>query len=246
MVTISLWLTYKALLVTNKSLLETNLKDSFFHILFKTEPGMLIATLFATYGIYFIASILYLDPWHMVSSFVQYLLIAPSFINILNVYAFCNLHDVSWGTKGSDKADELPVVDTKMAKSSEPGTVEEIEQLQNDIDANFQAVVQRAVAPFQPVSTIENPTVDDSNKTFRTHLVAFWLVTNGALTIAIEFVNGLHSGEPPDMIENWEHSKKAMYFRILLYVTIGLSLFRFLGFLVYLLKRNLTRCCRKT
>ena len=34
------------------------------------------------------------DPWHMFSSFFQYLCIAPSFTNILNVYAFCNLHDV--------------------------------------------------------------------------------------------------------------------------------------------------------
>lgn len=34
---------------------------------------------------------------------IQYLLIAPSYINVLNVYAFSNVHDVSWGTKGSDK-----------------------------------------------------------------------------------------------------------------------------------------------
>lgn len=31
---------------------------------------------------------------HMFSSFFQYLCLAPSFINVLNVYAFCNLHDV--------------------------------------------------------------------------------------------------------------------------------------------------------
>lgn len=34
------------------------------------------------------------DPWHMFSSFFQYLCLAPSFTNVLNVYAFCNLHDV--------------------------------------------------------------------------------------------------------------------------------------------------------
>ncbi|KAH9011458.1 hypothetical protein EDB84DRAFT_1016875 [Lactarius hengduanensis] len=28
-----------------------------------------------------------LDPWHMITSFVQYTLLAPSYINILNVYA---------------------------------------------------------------------------------------------------------------------------------------------------------------
>lgn len=28
---------------------------------------------------------------------------SSSFVNVINIYAFCNLHDISWGTKGSDK-----------------------------------------------------------------------------------------------------------------------------------------------
>ena len=58
----------------------------------------------ATYGLYLISSILYFDPWHMLTSFVQYLLLLPSYVNILLIYAFCNLHDVSWGTKGDNGA----------------------------------------------------------------------------------------------------------------------------------------------
>ena len=27
------------------------------------------------------------EPWHMITSFVQYLLMAPSYISVLNVYA---------------------------------------------------------------------------------------------------------------------------------------------------------------
>ena len=38
----------------------------------------------------------------MLTSFIQYLLLLPSYVNILLVYAFCNLHDVSWGTKGDN------------------------------------------------------------------------------------------------------------------------------------------------
>jgi len=59
--------------------------------------GPLVAAMLSTFGIYFIGSLLFGDPWHMFSSFFQYLLLAPSFINILNVYAFCNLHDVFLG-----------------------------------------------------------------------------------------------------------------------------------------------------
>jgi cellulose synthase/poly-beta-1,6-N-acetylglucosamine synthase-like glycosyltransferase len=36
-------------------------------------------------------------------SFFQYLYILPTFINIILVYAFCNLHDLTWGTKGIEK-----------------------------------------------------------------------------------------------------------------------------------------------
>ncbi|KAH9031108.1 hypothetical protein EDB85DRAFT_1382932 [Lactarius pseudohatsudake] len=41
----------------------------------------------ATVGLYVVASIIHLNPWHMVTSFVQYTLLAPSYINILNAYA---------------------------------------------------------------------------------------------------------------------------------------------------------------
>ena len=54
----------------------------------------LFISMMATYGLYIVSSILYFDPWHMITSFVQYLLFLPSYVNILNVYAFCNLHDV--------------------------------------------------------------------------------------------------------------------------------------------------------
>lgn len=49
----------------------------------------------ATYGLWLYASIIFFEPWHMFTSFVQYILLAPTYINVINVYAFCNVHDVS-------------------------------------------------------------------------------------------------------------------------------------------------------
>jgi chitin synthase len=43
----------------------------------------LIISTTATYSFYLISSILYLDFLHMFTSFVQYLLLSPSYINIL-------------------------------------------------------------------------------------------------------------------------------------------------------------------
>src|SRR5271156_5887606 len=67
----------------------------------------LIISLASTYLLWFIVSFLFFDPWHMFTSFIQYLLMTPTYINILNVYAFCNTHDITWGTKGDTKPEKL-------------------------------------------------------------------------------------------------------------------------------------------
>lgn len=62
----------------------------------------LIVSMASTVGLYFLMSFLYLDPWHMATSSLQYFLLLPSYICTLQVYAFCNTHDVTWGTKGDN------------------------------------------------------------------------------------------------------------------------------------------------
>jgi chitin synthase len=60
------------------------------------DPGLrnMVLSLGSTFGIYFVASCLHKQPYHMITSFIPYLLLLPGFINILNIYAFCNTHDV--------------------------------------------------------------------------------------------------------------------------------------------------------
>jgi len=98
----------------------------------------------------------------MFTSLLQYLLLAPSFTNILNVYAFCNLHDVSWGTKGSDKAEALPSVSSKKGKDEDAAVVEDVHKVQEDIDYAFKETVNRAVAKFDRKEEVEKPTMDVS------------------------------------------------------------------------------------
>ncbi|KAI0314805.1 glycosyltransferase family 2 protein [Amylostereum chailletii] len=212
---------------------------------FFTPPvGALIAAMVSTFGIYFFASFLYRDPWHMFSSFLQYLCLAPSFTNVLNVYAFCNLHDVSWGTKGSDKAEALPSVSSSKSKDAE-AVVEDTARVQEDLDAVFKETVTRAVTKLEVNEAPEKPTLDDQNKTFRTRLVAFWMLSNAGLAVAIENINGLPSSDP-DVDEADLREKQNAYFAFILYSTFGLALVRFTGCLWYFFKRNLFRCCRRS
>ncbi len=162
----------------------------------------------------------------MFSSFPQYLLLAPSFTNILNVYAFCNLHDVSWGTKGSDKAEALPSVSTSKAGGAKEA--EEKMKPQEDVDAAFKETVRRALEKMKVKDVPEKPSVDDQNKTFRTRLVAVWMLTNAGLAVMIENLQGLPSGnEQAD--DKRLQSKQQLYFAVILYSTFVLALVRFLG-----------------
>lgn len=73
----------------------------------------IVISLAGTYGLYFIGSLMHFEPWHMFTSFLQYMFLLPSYVNILSewpltiysfkmlklspvMYAMCNLHDVTW------------------------------------------------------------------------------------------------------------------------------------------------------
>ncbi|GLB41331.1 putative chitin synthase [Lyophyllum shimeji] len=244
----SFWLTglslkaIPAALAKHKGFVET----------FLSPPlGPLMAAIIATFGIYFFASCLFLDPAHMFHSFLQYLLLAPSFVNVLNVYAFCNLHDVSWGTKGSDKNEALPSLKSKAA-GGEAHVVEDMMGTQEDINAAFQETVTRALTKEEADTSREKPTMDDENKTFRTRLVASWMLSNAALAVAVENIHGwLNIGSKNitgKFIQRWLEemaTKRNMYFTVLLYCTFGLAMVRFVGCLYYWTSMQINRGVRR-
>lgn len=77
------------------------------------------------------------------------------------------------------------VQSSKDADGNETGVIEEIEKTEADLDSVFKEVVQRAMRPVDVVEVHESRNADDQNRTFRTRLVSIWLLTNGALVIAI-------------------------------------------------------------
>src|ERR1700709_1730560 len=106
----------------------------------------LIISLAATYVLWFLVSFLFFDPWHMFTSFVQYLLLSPSYVNILNVYAFCNTHDITWGTKGDDKAEKLPSATLKPGGKVDVNIPTDDGDLSSQYEAEMRKITSKAPA----------------------------------------------------------------------------------------------------
>jgi chitin synthase len=169
--------------------LDFNLNDgvgAFLKSFFSSaSAGIVVIALASTYGIYFVTSLLYMDPWHMLTSIWAYAAGLTSSINILMVYAFCNWNDVSWGTKGSDKADSLPSAQTKKQGKDSGPFIEEANKTQSDIDSQFARTVKLALSPFVQEPPNDEKSLDDSYKAFRTKLIVLWTFSNALLCICI-------------------------------------------------------------
>ncbi|RAH66316.1 chitin synthase [Aspergillus aculeatinus CBS 121060] len=210
---------------------------------FTSTSGLVLIALVSTYGIYVLASILYADPWHMITSSWAYFLGMPSSINVLMVYAFCNWHDVSWGTKGSDQSSALPSAQThhSSATADDPSSatnfVVEADKPQADIDTEFELTVKRALTPYQPPVEHGKTELSDSYKTFRTNLVLLWSLSNALLVLLINNASVTNL-----CLTSTSTIRTAWYFKIILLTTSALSVFRFLGALWFLGKTGLL-CC---
>ncbi|KAJ5998312.1 hypothetical protein N7451_006122 [Penicillium sp. IBT 35674x] len=200
--------------------------------------GIVLIALASTYGVYFVVSFLYMDPYHMFTSSWAYFMGMTCSINVLMVYAFCNWHDVSWGTKGSDKSEALPEAQTKKEKEDDKSNfIEEVDKPQADIDSQFEATVKRALAPFVMPEEENERSMDDSYKAFRTNLVLLWIFSNLIVVLLITA-----TGVKRFCLTNTSTVRTANYFSVILWITAALSLFRFIGAIWFLAKSGIL-CC---
>lgn len=175
----------------------------------------LVVSMASTIGLYFVMSFLYLEPWHMFTSSLQYFLLLPSYICTLQVYAFCNTHDVTWGTKGDN------VIKTDLGGAVGKGQTVELEMPseQLDIDSGYDEALRnlrdRLAVPARTVS--EAQMQEDYYKSVRTYMVVSWMVANGILAMAVSEI----------------YSNKGIgdnfYLRFILWSVASLAIFRALG-----------------
>ncbi|KAI1403556.1 glycosyltransferase family 2 protein [Hypoxylon fuscum] len=175
----------------------------------------LVVSMASTVGLYFLMSFLYFDPWHMFTSSAQYFTLLPSYICTLQVYAFCNTHDVTWGTKGDN------VMKTDLGGAMGQGNTVELEMPseQLDIDSGYDEALRnlrdRIEVPEQPIS--ESQMQEDYYKSVRTYMVVIWMVANAILAMAVSEAYGYK-----DVGSNF-------YLTFILWAVAALALFRAVG-----------------
>ncbi|APA12817.1 hypothetical protein sscle_10g075870 [Sclerotinia sclerotiorum 1980 UF-70] len=175
----------------------------------------LVVSLCSTLGLYFLMSFLYLDPWHMFTSSGSYFALLPSYICTLQVYAFCNTHDVTWGTKGDN------VMSTDLGAASGKGQTVELEMPseQLDIDSGYDEALRnlrdRLEVPVPPISEAQQQ--EDYYKSVRTYMVLVWMIANGILAMGVSEAYGAN------------HLGTNYYLTFLLWAVAALALFRAIG-----------------
>ncbi|KAJ2738152.1 hypothetical protein H4S06_006500 [Coemansia sp. BCRC 34490] len=185
----------------------------------------------ATYGVYFLASFIYFEPWHMFTSFLQYTLWLPSSINILMVYAFCNTHDVSWGTKG-DTAVASGMGHAKVEKKNGVDIAHVVVASDSDdINLDYDTFIEKLKTKDenkQEAPRDAQTKREDQNKTFRTAFVVSWMCSNAVLAMVIS-----SSWFADATTKNDDTGSHNIYLSFILWSVAALSAFRFLGSMIY-------------
>lgn len=168
--------------------------------------------------------------------FIQYLLLTPTYINILNVYAFCNTHDITWGTRGDDKAPKLESANLK------PGGKVDIQLPTDDGDLNAQyememrMIAEKAPKEVKVITPAEKQ--EDYYKGFRSAVVLAWMFMNFALAAVVLSTAGL---ERVEIGKNSDTQRSTIYMAVVLWSVAALSAFRFCGATWFLVVRMVSR-----
>ncbi|KAH7121501.1 chitin synthase-domain-containing protein [Dactylonectria macrodidyma] len=192
-----------------------------------------LVTSISIFGVYIAAGILALSPWHLFTSWAQYLFISSSYTNILNIYAFSNVNDVSWGHKtGKTELAQMPVSTEETsqvpARGSSIGGSDQEEQGAFDLDEEFERVVTRALRPCKRETIPEAEDVEAKFMKFRNRLVAAYIFSNFLVCIIVldQTFQGFYTlGDP-----YWH---KIWFFRVWMWGNSSLFLLKCAGMIWY-------------
>ncbi|KAF9556711.1 glycosyltransferase family 2 protein, partial [Agrocybe pediades] len=207
-----------------------------------TANSVMLFSIIITYGLYAFSSLLAFDPWHMITSFLPYMLLSPMYINVLNIYAFSNLDDISWGTK----QDSIPDSDLGAVVQDSHSQVD-VEMLTEIADIN--SIYEESLTNLRDRVPIDSGkgkgpktiaekenAAKDYYADVRTNVLLAWVLSNGLLLIAI--LSGMK--ETDAFGKDIGLTKVKGYMIFILTFTAMTNAVRFMGSTTYLLLRLIT------
>ncbi len=147
------------------------------------------------------------------------------------MYAFCNTHDITWGTKGDDKAEKLPSAHTKPGGKVDVNIPQDDGDLNAQYDAEMRKIAMKAPKEVKVVSDAEKQ--EDYYKGFRSAVVLAWMFCNFALAAVVLSTAGIGRLN----VKSTETQRSTIYMAVVLWSVAGLSAFRFIGAMWFLVVR---------
>ena len=150
------------------------------------------------------------------------------------IYSFCNLHDVSWGTKGDNSVKD--VAPAKITQNQDGQQIFEVE-IPNDteeVDAawnlHFKQMNRNRDEPVKETRKMDRKVKqEDACKEFRTRVVLSWVACNAILVIIFTNRRVVNHLFPHDI-----NSSVNPYLTFLFWSVTGLSTVRFVGSCLYM------------
>jgi chitin synthase len=194
----------------------------------------LIVSVLLTYTLYFVAAVLYGEPSFMLLLFVQYILLLPTYVNVLNIYAFANIHDVLWGTKDVPVSKDLGLAKTVGKNKAEAVLVAPGDRA--EVDEAYYATLEslRHAEPPQRAPLLQRAKDDLYYAFIRTVTILVWMLTNAIVVVVVLNTAGLDTFTGVDRAQQTMNKHAQTFLLIILWIVAGLAAFRFVGCVLYL------------
>lgn len=199
----------------------------------------MIFSILVTYGAWLVSALLALDPWHLVTCMGQYTLLLPLYVIVLNIYAFANLDDITWGTKGADVAPPPSDLGRVVQEgTNEVVVVLELEKPNTNYVEALDNLKTRKPIPRKggPSESEKDLICRDYYANLRTNLLLAWAFSNSLLVVCI--LNGVSARDTFSNTPAGDRTRAYMTF-VLAFVGIT-SIIRFLGSTMFMITMAIT------
>ncbi|SPQ93389.1 unnamed protein product (mitochondrion) [Plasmodiophora brassicae] len=178
---------------------------------------VLIAALAGSVGLLLIAATMHGDIVVVLGNFLQYFLVAPVFLVIFPVYSICNLHDISWGTKGISEAAEAVRDDNADAHK--------------DVNERVRARLRR-IEKIRKAEKALKAIQQDRFSDFRSTVLLLWILSQGLYVSLITTFDANPGGN---------HAIGRYFLTVMFGIVAGLNGLRFAGSTLYLIVHQHTK-----